>query len=415
MNWRSTTQTKISSFSPIQTGPLQRKCNSCGQHKIASGECTNCQPQSGLQRKLTIGATNDPLELEADRVADQVLATRSASNSTISATSPRIQRFTGQTNGQADMEAPASVDRVLSSPGRPLDPALQQDMGQRFGHDFSRVRVHTGAAAERSAQEVNANAYTVGHNIVFGTNRFSPMTTEGRRLLAHELTHTIQQDSTALAFSAKFAVKGNDDTLKNESDAVAASITVLEQEADHASDAVISPQGGSVARLLQLQTATPIIHRQPTSSAPTTQEHREMQLRQMAIYPGRVLQQWQKLKQNERDTVLWEIIRRYDPDFATDFLNYARGKKKPNFTIQVSNSPEFTPQTLMTRGYHYAGNPGGISIWVHPSGREIHLLTLPQKPESDLPPQGDITPPGGYESQLPDIDILPPGIDDSSP
>jgi tRNA(Ile2) C34 agmatinyltransferase TiaS len=75
MNLRSTTQTKTSSsFSPIQTGLLQRKCNSCGQHTIAGGDCTDCQPKSGLQRKLTIGTSNDPLELEADRVADRVLA-----------------------------------------------------------------------------------------------------------------------------------------------------------------------------------------------------------------------------------------------------------------------------------------------------------------------------------------------------
>ena len=83
--------------------------------------------------------------------------------------------------------APASVDQALASPGRPLEPALRQDMEQRFGHDFSRVRVHSGAAAEQSAQDVNATAYTVGHDIVFGAGRFAPGTNEGRRLIAHEL------------------------------------------------------------------------------------------------------------------------------------------------------------------------------------------------------------------------------------
>ena len=89
--------------------------------------------------------------------------------------------------------APASVDQALASPGRPLEPALRQDMEQRFGHDFSRVRVHSGAAAEQSARDVNAHAYTVGHNIVFGAGRFAPGTHEGRRLIAHELTHVVQQ------------------------------------------------------------------------------------------------------------------------------------------------------------------------------------------------------------------------------
>ena len=91
--------------------------------------------------------------------------------------------------------APASVDQALASPGRPLEPALRQDMEQRFGYDFSAVRVHSGAAAEQSARDVNANAYTVGHNIVFGAGRFAPGTHEGRRLLAHELTHVVQQSS----------------------------------------------------------------------------------------------------------------------------------------------------------------------------------------------------------------------------
>jgi Domain of unknown function (DUF4157) len=190
MNWRSTSQKTTSSFTPIQTGLLQRKCKSCGQHRIAGGACTNCQPKSGLQRKLTIGASNDPLELEADRIADRVLAT--PANPTISTAPPRIQRSTGQTTEQADV-APASVDRVLSSPGRPLETSLQQDMGQRFGHDFSRVRVHTGDEAARSAQEVNASAYTTGHKIVFGAGQFAPETHEGRLLIAHELTHVVQQ------------------------------------------------------------------------------------------------------------------------------------------------------------------------------------------------------------------------------
>ena len=143
-----------------------------------------------LQAKLTIGASNDPLEQEADRVADQVLA--APTHSAVSGAAPSIQRFTGQSTGDAGA-APASVDRVLSGSGRPLDPAIQQDMGQRFGHDFSQVRVHTGSVAEQSAQDINAHAYTVGHNIVFGAGGFASGSHEGRKLIAHELTHVVQQ------------------------------------------------------------------------------------------------------------------------------------------------------------------------------------------------------------------------------
>src|SRR5271165_6780790 len=77
-----------------------------------------------------------------------------------------------------------------------MDASTRAYFEPRFGHDFSRVRVHVGAAAERSALDVNAQAYTVGDDIVFGAGRFAPGTLEGRRLLAHELTHVVQQSGT---------------------------------------------------------------------------------------------------------------------------------------------------------------------------------------------------------------------------
>jgi hypothetical protein len=65
-------------------------------------------------------------------------------------------------------------------------------MEPQFGYDFSRVRVHSGSTAERSARDLNAHAFTVGNEIVFGPGRFAPETREGKSLLAHELTHVIQ-------------------------------------------------------------------------------------------------------------------------------------------------------------------------------------------------------------------------------
>lgn len=129
---------------------------------------------------------------EADRIDDLVIAT--PAHSTVSREPPSIQCFPGQPNGRMDV-APASVDQALASPGRRLEPMLRQDMEQRFGYDFSNVRVHTGAAAEKSARDVNAHAYTAGQDIVFGAGRFAPGTHEGRRLIAHELTHVRQQST----------------------------------------------------------------------------------------------------------------------------------------------------------------------------------------------------------------------------
>lgn len=87
----------------------------------------------------------------------------------------------------------ASVDSVLRSSGQPLDQATRRDMESRFSYDFSHVRLHTGVRAGESAQQLSAKAYTVGSNVVFAPGRFEPQTTEGRHLLAHELTHVVQQ------------------------------------------------------------------------------------------------------------------------------------------------------------------------------------------------------------------------------
>lgn len=187
-------QSKVSSFIPHSQSILQRKC-ACGNHTTAGGECAECaKKKMALQRKLAIGASNDPLEQEADRVADQVMA--APLNSVVNATPPRIQRFSGQANGDASF-APPSVDRLLAGSGRPLDRPLRQDMEQRFGYDFSQVRVHTGSAAEQSARDVNAHAYTVRNNVVFGAGQYAPSSQVGRRLIAHELTHVVQQRSVS--------------------------------------------------------------------------------------------------------------------------------------------------------------------------------------------------------------------------
>jgi hypothetical protein len=93
-------------------------------------------------------------------------------------------------------EAPAIVHDVLRSPGQPLDAATRAYFEPRFGRDFSRVRVHTDAAAAQSAQDVNAHAYTAGHNMAFDAGRFAPGTQQGRRLIAHELTHVVQQSGS---------------------------------------------------------------------------------------------------------------------------------------------------------------------------------------------------------------------------
>ncbi len=95
--------------------------------------------------------------------------------------------------------APSSVGAVLRSPGQPLDAGTRACFEPRFGHDFGKVRVHADSAANQSAQAVDAAAYTVANHIVFGRDAYDPGTSEGSRLLAHELAHVVQQSgSTSL-------------------------------------------------------------------------------------------------------------------------------------------------------------------------------------------------------------------------
>ncbi|TPQ34852.1 hypothetical protein C2U70_16000 [Bradyrhizobium guangdongense] len=103
--------------------------------------------------------------------------------------------------GLGSPRAPAIVDEVLRRPGTPLDPDARAFMEQRFAHSFADVRVHTGPDAARSAHAVNAHAYTVGRDIVFAGGNYAPATGQGRRLLAHELTHVVQQRGAPAAGS----------------------------------------------------------------------------------------------------------------------------------------------------------------------------------------------------------------------
>ena len=88
---------------------------------------------------------------------------------------------------------PPSLHEVLRSQGRPLGASALKFMEPRFGHDFSQVRVHANGKAAESANAVSAKAYTYGKNVVFGAGQYAPQTTPGRRLLAHELAHVVQQ------------------------------------------------------------------------------------------------------------------------------------------------------------------------------------------------------------------------------
>jgi Domain of unknown function (DUF4157) len=156
-----------------------------------------------LQAKLAIGPVDDPLEREADRVAEAVVG--GGHVPPVPPAPPAIQRKCSACEedegtlhrkgdgGAADVGAvaPSGVRTVLSAPGRPLDAEARAYFEPRFGRDFGDVRIHTGGDAERSAHAIGARAYTSGSDIVFA--EYAPQTDGGRALIAHELTHVLQQ------------------------------------------------------------------------------------------------------------------------------------------------------------------------------------------------------------------------------
>jgi Domain of unknown function (DUF4157) len=158
-----------------------------------------------IQRKLVVGKPNDPLEDEADRVAAQVVQMSAAEVSSAPVRLSRkcmdceeeerrtLQPKRASAPAITDDTAPNEVYGVLRSPGRPLDKNSATFFGARFGHDFTRVRVHSDSDAAESAKRVRARAYTIGNHIVFGSGEYAPATDAGRGLLAHELAHVVQQ------------------------------------------------------------------------------------------------------------------------------------------------------------------------------------------------------------------------------
>lgn len=221
-----------------QAGVLRRTC-SCGQHTASGTECSECSkrrlslrrtsaPQgTHVRPKLAVGPADDPLEREADRVADAVVASRDMPMGLGLSTWPRIQRIPcpgpgGEVREEEKEAAPATTesapvanerteeeeptlqgisDRVLdaqATSGRPLPAAVRRDMGERMGADFSRVRIHTDSEAVGLSSALGAHAFTYGSHIFFNQGKFDPGSRQGQHVLAHELAHTLQQNGQTI-------------------------------------------------------------------------------------------------------------------------------------------------------------------------------------------------------------------------
>ncbi len=158
---------------------------------------------TAIQTKLSINKPGDEFEQEADRVSEEVMrmsGTQVQRACACGAECPkcqnqpeRLQAKSIESGDVGEATAPPVVDEVLRSSGQPLDATTRMFMEPRFRRDFSQVRVHTDARAAESATAIGARAYTNGYHVAFGAGQFQPETEQGRRLLAHELTHVVQQ------------------------------------------------------------------------------------------------------------------------------------------------------------------------------------------------------------------------------
>jgi hypothetical protein len=161
----------------------------------------------GLPTRLQVGPRDDAFEQQADRAAEAILAGRRAPATAAAPHAPQrkcaaceaedeeaIRR--SSTNGAAGAAGGARADvaaRAVASGGRPLGPALREYFEPRFGADLSGVRLHTDGRAADAADGLQAHAFTLGSDIAFARGAFAPESSAGRRLLAHELTHVVQQ------------------------------------------------------------------------------------------------------------------------------------------------------------------------------------------------------------------------------
>jgi|GEM_PF-1749920 len=222
---RSTSPGSGSGSASTGRDPTSGLCPRCTRRYRAGKPlgCADCE--ATLQAKLTVSRPSDPAEREAERVADEVVRRetergrddahtdpggpqirRSAGQNTAGSTSSGARGLSGSaTAGPSRGDAGGStvssdVERGIESlrgGGRRLPESTQSFFEERFGRDFSDVRVHTGGRADSLARSVDARAFTTGRDVVFRSGEYQPESGVGRRLLAHELTHVVQQGGGA--------------------------------------------------------------------------------------------------------------------------------------------------------------------------------------------------------------------------
>jgi len=158
------------------------------QQSVGNQAVKELHERGEVQAKLEVSRPDDLAEREAERVAADVLDKPEGPEVEAS-----VLRQTTDTGGTAvDAGTEAEIESVTSG-GSPLSQSAREFFEPRFGRDFSDVQVHTGPEADEAARSIDAEAFTYGSDVVFASNNYQPHTSRGRELLAHELTHVVQQ------------------------------------------------------------------------------------------------------------------------------------------------------------------------------------------------------------------------------
>jgi len=186
-----------------------------------------------IQTKLRINKPGDVYEEEADRVAEQVMRMEE----------PGVRRQVEEEETLQAKEIPSQIPEVtpnlearinaIRGGGQPLPESTRAFFEPRFGHDFSQVRVHTDAQAAEAARAVNARAFTAGRDVVFGAGKYAPGTSEGRRLMAHELTHVVQQGGAQETYQRHVHRQEEEEALQIKAEAALVQRQAEEEEPIH--------------------------------------------------------------------------------------------------------------------------------------------------------------------------------------
>lgn len=222
------TATRQQAMPPTKAGASTMVRGSRGRSQMGNQIAQRFLREGVIQAKLTVNQPADRFEQEADRMADAVMrmpdpgkagglnGPNSSAASAIqrmcskcqddlSRLPVRVQRMCSKCEEELHRKEsfssqPSQADiRIPTGGGKPLPESTRHFFDLRFGHDFSRVRIHTDNYADESARDINAVAYTAGSDIVFAKGHYSPDTAHGRKLLAHELTHVVQQGQSRVA------------------------------------------------------------------------------------------------------------------------------------------------------------------------------------------------------------------------